>query len=70
MKKLLRSQMKNVMGGLDSTFDDEVFGNCTCDKGTASKGDSCYITTERCAKKCKCGHKCVDQGNELGSKCN
>jgi hypothetical protein len=67
MKKLLRSQMKNVIGGLNAPADDG--GNCSCENGTASTGDSCYITTDRCSKKCKCGHSCKDQGSELGSKC-
>jgi hypothetical protein len=64
MKKLLREQMKKVIGGAIPPAK-----NCACADGTAGVGDTCSITTNNCARKCKCDYTCRDQGNELGSKC-
>jgi hypothetical protein len=61
MKKLLRSQMKNVIGGRNL--------DCGAGSGTASAGDSCYYSGGNCAHTCKTGNSCVDQGNETGSIC-
>jgi hypothetical protein len=69
MKKLLREQMKKVIGGVYAS-PDEGGGKCTkCSDGTAGAGDSCYFDPDSCSKKCKCGYTCKDKGSELGSKC-
>lgn len=67
MKQLLRSQMRNVFGGLN--ISEEVSENCPCKKGEAKSGETCSITTAECSRKWGCGLKCEDQGSELGSKC-
>jgi hypothetical protein len=69
MKKLLRSQMKQVLGGLGAEIDDDESGNCKCSKGKAGLSDTCSVTTDDCERKCKCDYVCKDQGSEKGSIC-
>lgn len=63
MKKLLREQMKKVVGGYAHE------GDCKCEDGTAALGDACSINTPTCSRRCACGKTCQDRGNETGSVC-
>lgn len=62
MKKLLREQMKNVMGGEEVLTIENSYG-------CAEKDHSCYFSNGKPEKTCCSGLTCKDQGSEIGSLC-